>query len=571
MSDILTRLLLNTSDYDSKLRKAKGSTQEFGSMIGGKVAGMVGKFAAGIGVAMGGVEAFNKVINSSQETGDAWNNTLNACKGTVDAFFQSLSTGDWGAFNGGLLETLRNMREVSALRDTLDDAKLTMGFDVRQFEREYVRLEGIIDDETKSKGEREAAFADMQQLISTFRSRVEATGRGAAETLVKELNAKFGKDFTLGDIEKYIKEVNNEFLNTETLHRLNKYKEELSKFKGGSRAVMGGYVMTEEQFKAANAELEKLRILQNDNDENRSRMVSDYEYVLEMLQRAEEYHKRSLEKQNKVAAMNKVTISANKEPKAADGSLAAIDAEIKKAQQEYANTASAAAREAAMRTIEELQNKKGLIELHARVSMPSVGSGKTGSLAALAGGLPTTLGPAGFSVGKEEIRNTEDYANAINSVANALTAVSTATGEGAAAFLSWASSVMTATAQAVQAIHTVVAAKTAEAAASAGASAASTPVVGWLMIGGAIAAALAAFTKIPKFADGGIVGGSSYFGDKLLARVNSGEMILNKHQQSRLLSLTDGGGVRVSGDVRLSGKDIYISLRNYLSASGNKL
>ena len=568
MSDILTRLLLNTSDYDSKLRKAKGSTQEFGSMIGGKVAGMVGKFAAGIGVAMGGVEAFNKVINSSQETGDAWNNTLNACKGTVDAFFQSLSTGDWGAFNGGLLETLRNMREVSALRDTLDDAKLTMGFDVRQFEREYVRLEGIIDDETKSKGEREAAFAEMQQLISTFRARVEATGKGAAETLVKELNAKFGKDFTLGDIEKYIKEVNNEFLNTETLQRLNKYKEELSKFKGGSRAVMGGYVMTEEQFKEANAELEKLRLLQNDNDENRRRMVSDYEYVLEMLQRAEEYYKRSLEKQNKAAAMNKGTDGA---VTAADGSLAAIDAEIRKAQQEYANAASDAARQAAMKTIEELQNKKGLIELHARVTMPEVGNGKSGSLAALAGGLPTKLGSTPLTIKSEDVKNAADYADAINSVANALTAVSTATGEEAAAFLSWASSVMTASAQAVQAIRTVVAAKTAEAAASAGASAASTPVVGWLMVGGAIAAALAAFAKIPKFADGGIVGGSSYFGDKLLARVNSGEMILNQKQQSRLLSLTDGGGVRVSGDVRLSGKDIYISLRNYMSASGNKL
>lgn len=79
------------------------------------------------------------------------------------------------------------------------------------------------------------------------------------------------------------------------------------------------------------------------------------------------------------------------------------------------------------------------------------------------------------------------------------------------------------------------------------------------------------FSSLPKFADGGIVGGSSYFGDKLLARVNSGEMILNQKQQSRLLSLTEGGGVRVSGDVRLSGKDIYISLRNYMSASGNKL
>lgn len=570
MSDILTRLLLNTSDYDSKLKRAKGSTQDFGAMIGGKVAGMVGKFATGIGIAMGGVEAFNKLIQSSQSLGDSWNNTLNACKGTVDVFFQSLSMGDWSAFNGGLLETLRNMKEVSMLRDMLGDAKLTMGFDTRQFEREYVRLEGIIDDETKNKGDREAAFAEMQQLISTFRARVEATGKGAAETLVKEMNAKFGQDFTLGDIEKYIKEVNNEFLNTETLQRLNKYKEELSKFKpGGSRAVMGGYVMTEKQFKAANAELEKMRILQEDNDESRQNMVRQYEYVLEMQQKGDEFLKRSLEKQNKIANLNKSTAGA---VTAAAGSLAAIDAEIRKAQQEYANAASDAARQAAMKTIEELQNKKGLIELHARVTMPEVGNGKSGSLAALAGGLPTKLGSTPLTIKSEDVKNVADYADAINSVANALTAVSTATGEGAAAFLSWASSVMTASAQAVQAIQTVVAAKTAEAAASAGASAASTPVVGWLMVGGAIAAALAAFAKIPKFAEGGVVGGSSFFGDKLLARVNSGECILTQSQQARALSLMEGGGnVRVSGDIRMNGKYIYIALRNYMESSGNRL
>ena len=79
------------------------------------------------------------------------------------------------------------------------------------------------------------------------------------------------------------------------------------------------------------------------------------------------------------------------------------------------------------------------------------------------------------------------------------------------------------------------------------------------------------FASLPKFADGGIIGGSSYIGDKLLARVNSGEMILNQKQQSRLLSMTDGGNVRVSGDVKLSGKDIFISLRNYMASSGSKL
>ena len=47
MSDILTRLLLNTSDYDNKLKKAKGSTQDFASNIGSKATAAVGKFAAG--------------------------------------------------------------------------------------------------------------------------------------------------------------------------------------------------------------------------------------------------------------------------------------------------------------------------------------------------------------------------------------------------------------------------------------------------------------------------------------------------------------------------------------------
>lgn len=44
------------------------------------------------------------------------------------------------------------------------------------------------------------------------------------------------------------------------------------------------------------------------------------------------------------------------------------------------------------------------------------------------------------------------------------------------------------------------------------------------------------------FADGGIVGGNSYTGDRLLARVNSGEMVLNKSQQQELFKQINSGG-----------------------------
>lgn len=42
---------------------------------------------------------------------------------------------------------------------------------------------------------------------------------------------------------------------------------------------------------------------------------------------------------------------------------------------------------------------------------------------------------------------------------------------------------------------------------------------------------------LPKFEGGGVIGGNSYSGDRLLARVNSGEMVLNKGQQASLFSL----------------------------------
>lgn len=59
-------------------------------------------------------------------------------------------------------------------------------------------------------------------------------------------------------------------------------------------------------------------------------------------------------------------------------------------------------------------------------------------------------------------------------------------------------------------------------------------------IAAGVAAVLAGLAMASGFATGGVVGGSSPTGDKLFARVNSGEMILNKRQQLRLLQMLNG-------------------------------
>lgn len=57
------------------------------------------------------------------------------------------------------------------------------------------------------------------------------------------------------------------------------------------------------------------------------------------------------------------------------------------------------------------------------------------------------------------------------------------------------------------------------------------------------------------FAEGGIVGGSSFSGDKLTAKVNSGEMILNANQQAKLFSLVASGPIG-GLDALIKAKDI---------------
>ena len=84
------------------------------------------------------------------------------------------------------------------------------------------------------------------------------------------------------------------------------------------------------------------------------------------------------------------------------------------------------------------------------------------------------------------------------------------------------------------------AAKSGEAIANATASGAKLPFPANLIaIAAGVAAVVAALAAVSGFATGGVIGGSSTSGDRKFARVNSGEMILNKWQQVRLFQIVN--------------------------------
>ncbi len=85
---------------------------------------------------------------------------------------------------------------------------------------------------------------------------------------------------------------------------------------------------------------------------------------------------------------------------------------------------------------------------------------------------------------------------------------------------------------------------------------------------GQLMAMIAGVRSAAGFAQGGIVGGTSYSGDKQYIRVNSGEMILNGQQQARLFSMINSGGSGGKVEFEISGQKLRGVLNNYDSKMG---
>jgi hypothetical protein len=104
------------------------------------------------------------------------------------------------------------------------------------------------------------------------------------------------------------------------------------------------------------------------------------------------------------------------------------------------------------------------------------------------------------------------------------------------------------------------------------------PIVGTVLAAAGIALMLAKLNGL-KFANGGIVPGASYSGDNVLARLNSGEMVLNTGQQSNLWKMVNSGVINggnnqvINTTVThvLKGSELKLLINNEIRRTGGKL
>lgn len=581
---------IDNKQFITEIQKSRQQLENF-EKIGRKVGSALKTFT----IALVGIETasqtFNKVIRSSQGISDEYDKVMRAATTTVDEFFTALSTGDFTSFQMGLNGIITKAREAQAAIDKLGNATMSYSY----FDSKYsAELEDAINkakDLKLSKADRDAAKKTAETLIGKqeeITKELSKSINNALSNVMTEGNqlnaASVGKvdleEILLLDItakgEENKKKLENLYKEYQAIAIKNKQK-----FTSYSMIDAGdGKIITTSQFDQASYD-DAMKPINNQYkqailyNEILVKKGDDWlKSTIQMAQQLDGSNRKLTEMKNKMLELSNQDVNANLKTTTnttvsvkaefEKGSLGYLEQQINDLKLQFKYATDITSRNKIQKEIDELTNQKRYIELEYKLSQPLKQS--TTSFASMVEMPDFKNLKIESPFKKNDINVNYQYVESLNAIANVMGSVSNMTSEGAAAWLSWAANVMTAVAQAIPAITTLVAAKTAEGAASAGAEAAKTPLVGWLLVGGAIATALAAFASIPSFADGGIFQSYLTTGDKNLARLNGGEMILNKGQQANLFNLLDNGVTPMrNANVKfeIEGKKLVGVINNY--------
>lgn len=597
--DLIAKLRLDSKEFDTNINRSRRQVNDFqkntDSFAGAGIKAFAG-FAGGVLAGAATLETFNKFMNSTQTTGDLLGNNLVALQGTVDAFFVSLNSGDWNAFSNGVINAYRNMKAFADLMDELEDKRLALTFVSADNMKDLARFEEIIKDPNSTQQEKIDAAQNYKGIVNFQAKRTKETNDLEIEALKKNYSARSGMNIDLGDMRYFAANTNadanltNESIETYKEHlRLQKEFEKLRKA-AEYDAINNGYDPTKGvqkeyadlkkvsgEFFKQNEFMIKQGFIANESDENRKNLYK----TLSLISKQEEDIYLLQVKGNKLEKQahkgKESTNSPTKKPDepAKEGSIEELENKLTKLKKDLKTATTDEARRMIQVKINELE--KTIKELDDKLKKSTTTPDLLKSSSKITGEKPlyksikNDLNSGNIKVqGVEPTKlldtNKEDL-DYLNTMSNLMNSIANTTGMASDNFLGYTANVLSGIGQLLPQLFQVFAIKSKIAIAD---SAALPPPLNIIAMGATAAALASTIAGLPKFENGGIVPGTSFSGDKVLASVNSGEMILNKSQQSNLFGLLNSSRgvsstVGGAGEVqfKVQGKDLIGVLNNY--------
>lgn len=576
MADLITRLLLNTQQFDNNLGKSTKQIQGFQQKIQGFSSGAVSaftKFAGVLGVAYGATELLQKGLNSNATLQDKYNSLMQAGSTVTDQFFTAIYSGDWTVFNDGIEKAIKNAKEYADTYRNVQRMLETTSIKFEQTDARKTQLEAIIEDDTKPLEERKKAQQELDRIllmgVADIREASQITERELnnmladligeaqyittenAQKLILDIRNKYSELRKELDAYREIRDTKNQVLNPNAF----KYSGD-EWYKINQDATKKYYQEYTKDQRAYYDEL--LRLADRMNDETFSSFQGLFDKLNDLNDKAGTWEKDRAGARDEIAG---IKTTASKKEIIPAGSIMEMQKKIADLRKKYENAADEGTRVGFMKAIKEAETELKMMQLRAAGTslLP------TGEINKPVGRNIADDVKSGYinikPISTDSIQANYDYADSLGAIASIMGSVTNMTNEGAAGWLAYGANILSSISAAIPMITSLTTALTAKAAAEAAGSAAAVPVVGWINAVAAISAIMSAMAAVPKFADGGIIGGNSFIGDNMIARVNSGEMILNNRQQRNLFNLLDGKGgtsVNAGGEVklRIEGRDL---------------
>lgn len=634
MSDIVTRLLLKTNDFDANLNKSKKNVNGFQSdiakMSGVAVSGVM-KFAGVLGIAVTASEGFNKVMNSSQTLGDEYARTMDGLKGGVDQFFYSIGSGDWTPFMNGLSETIRLAREAYNAMDQLGNTKMSFSYFDAKNQAIVQEQITILKDKDSTEEQKKAArelldktLKDQEEIVGQYKRR----SNNAVRAMVKAAIGLDGVDVSGIDIDKVLKLDVSSAGDEQKAQLAKQYKDFVDEYdrlkaKFTTYETVGSgmnvHTVATTDAKALGEAISPMLAKYQDAIQYNAILVKKSDEWLQNLinvSAAAEAAGRNLSSMTKAAnrASHSGTGGNPPKEKPKEGSIAWYDSEISDLNKKLIAETDMQARATIQATINELEQKKVKLKFVVDQEAFKIAHGEMKD-----GALPIPIKPTYDKVPthgktgkefklpkhdplfkKEDIDLNQEYAESLANISGVVGSMSGLFDDNTASVLQWGVSFLSTVGQAIPKILEMASANEVEAATAQKSAIANTaaasgevlkahagiPFVGIALGLAGVAAIIAAMSSMPKYATGGIVPGTSFTGDKVPALLNSGEMILNGSQQSNLFRMLNSGlygslsqkiapsgndDIRLYSDVEIKGDRIFLALHNHIKKTGKRL
>lgn len=573
-NDLVVRIKTNSTEFNEGIEKAKGKVKDFkreGQGAGDGLAnGMaaakkaIGKIAIAIGAATAAWKTYKSMAEQTQTWGDELNNTISACKTTFQGLQREIIMG--GSLAVGQLKKMYDEAyKLSQLKDQLGTLKISQKWNRGTYVTDYNEARADYAEAKQNKDEEgmRKAYQAMMKALNGYanesRGLIESTKEKVRQQLISnKIDVKDGED--IYNVMNEVKDAQEGHLMgiTQTLKELSKKTTTtmysptagaVSVESGGlewGKARMKNLGYSDAQIAAAERQLRMAEL----NDANYSEAVDDLLEGMNVMNEIYSMRKsaaRLVKPETEVSA-NTTTIVTDKaevethgqsgllpelKPKKFEGDIQFTPNAAQPLDEDWLNNAMAQY-EYEQLIIEEAKEKEA-------------------------------------ALWKERIDNLNAYASALGHVSQMFQNLGSMASDESPwkKLMNILGSVASGVMQLVQTYTSLVAV---EAVAQAIESGKGIPfpynLVAMASAGAVITsliATIAAQANSQHFAQGGIVGGNDYH-DGIHANLSTGEMVLNKNQQTRLwgLIMSGGNGQKTENVVfKISGEDLVGVIDNY--------